>query len=150
MRRKTMETTHTTEAIRKTITVPRGPESAFRLFTEGMGSWWPVKAYSAGGEDAEAVNFEPRAGGRIYERQAGGAEVPWGTVETWEPPSLVRFSWGLNGSEIQVVFVPDGDGTRVELEHRGWDRLEDQQERDSYDAGWDIILAEFAATAGAA
>ena len=143
-----MEAT-STDAIRKTVTVRRGVEEAFRLFTDGMGSWWPVKAFSAGGEAAETAVFEPQPGGQIYERHADGTEVPWGVVEAWEPPTRVAFSWGLNGSQIEVVFAPEGDGTRVELEHRGWDKLEDEQERNSYDSGWDAILAEYVGRAEA-
>jgi len=139
-----MEATRT-DAIRKTVTVNVDIEEAFRLFTEGMGSWWPVKAFSAGGDAAEAAVFEPRLGGRIYERHADGTEVSWGVVEAWEPPPRVGFSWGLNGSQIEVVFTPEGDATRVELEHGGWDKLEDGQERASYDAGWDAILEQYVA-----
>ena len=136
-----------TDAIRKTIAVDREVEDAFRLFTEGMGSWWPVKDFSAGGEAGERVVFEARPGGRIYEVQQGGKEVEWGTVLQWDAPERVVFSWGLNGSEIEVTFAPAGNGTRVELEHRGWDKLEDKQERESYDAGWDVILARYAEAA---
>jgi hypothetical protein len=28
--------------IRKTVTVPLSQKAAFKLFTEGMGTWWPA------------------------------------------------------------------------------------------------------------
>ena len=141
-----VQTTDT--AIRKSVTVATAPEEAFRTFTERFGAWWPVKSYSAGMERAEAAVLEPRAGGRIYERQEGGEEVPWGTVLAYEPPRRLVLSWGLNGSEIEVTFAPEDGRTRVELEHRGWERLEDKEERDSYDTGWDAILAAYVDAAG--
>ncbi len=133
----------TTDAIRKSVTVAAPVEDAFRVFTDGIGSWWPVATHSMGHEKTETAVFERGTGGRIYERHADGTEVPWGTVVTWEPPERVVFAWGLNGSEIEVRFTPGGEGTRVALEHRGWDRLEDAQGRGSYDEGWDVVLGEY-------
>ena len=48
-------------------------------------------------------------------------------------------------------FVPEGDGTRVELEHRGWERWGDEaaETRASYDSGWDTVLAPFVGAASA-
>ena len=36
-------------------------------------------------------------------------------------------------------FAADGDATRVELEHRGWEKPED---RTSYDEGWEVVLGK--------
>ena len=38
--------------------------------------------------------------------------------------------------------MPDGDGTRVELEHRGWENvvLEAPAKRGDYDTGWGYVL----------
>ena len=47
------------------------------------------------------------------------------------------------GTEVEVRFSPEGPGARVELEHRGWDRIEDASGRDNYSAGWDVVLAPF-------
>ena len=41
--------------------------------------------------------------------------------------------------ELEVRFAADGDATRVELEHRGWEQPED---RTSYDEGWDFVLGK--------
>ena len=131
------------EPIRKSVTVARPREEAFRIFTERLGEWWP-KTYSLGQDRMERVVLEPRKDGRVYEVQAGGEEAEWGRVLAYEPPERLVLAWGLNGSEVEVRFASEGAGTRVDLEHRGWDRLEDRQERDAYDAGWDEILAEYA------
>ena len=35
-----------TEPINASVTVRRSPEDAFRVFTQDMGSWWPLQAFS--------------------------------------------------------------------------------------------------------
>ncbi len=44
-------------------------------------------------------------------------------------------------------FSPDGGGTRLDLEHRYWERLGEPgiDTRDGYDTGWDTVLGRFAA-----
>ena len=46
-------------------------------------------------------------------------------------------------TEFEVTFTPEGEGTRVELEHRNWEAAGDgaAEMRDRYDGGWDIVLA---------
>jgi uncharacterized protein YndB with AHSA1/START domain len=48
-------------------------------------------------------------------------------------------------TEIEVTFTPDGEGTRVELEHRNWEQAGESAAgmRDNYETGWDIVLAPF-------
>ena len=55
-------------------------EHAFRVFTERLGEWWPVKTHSVAQENAETVVLERREGGRFYERTRDGNEHLWGTV----------------------------------------------------------------------
>ncbi len=45
-----------------------------------------------------------------------------------------------------MQFRPDGEGTRVELEHRGWENvvLEAPSKRDDYDTGWGYVLGKYA------
>lgn len=136
--------------VRKRITVGWPPEQAFRRFTAEIAEWWPLATYSVGQERAETVVFETRLGGRIYERQRDGTEVPWGTVQVWEPPHRVVFSWhpGYGTDEAQTVevrFHALDAGTRVEVEHRGWERRKDGAVlRGQYDSGWPVVLARFA------
>jgi hypothetical protein len=52
-------------------------------------------------------------------------------------------------TEVEVRFIADGDGTRLELEHRGRERVgaEAREVRDAYGApqGWITTLNVFAA-----
>ena len=77
--------------------------------------------------DAESVVFETREGGRIVETSTDGTENVWATVSVWEPPNRVVFSWAPDvdkavQTEVEVRIAPDGDGTRFELIHRGWEK----------------------------
>ena len=152
-----MERTVSDLTLRKAIEVTAAPDRAFRLFTEGMAGWWPVRTHSVGEDRAETVVFEPGLGGRIYERTLDGDEHVWGTVTAWEPPGRVVFTWHPGRGpdteqDVEVRFEPSGTGTRVELVHTGWERLGDRAAavRENYDGGWDIVLGErFAAAANA-
>ncbi len=138
-----------TEAIRKTVNVALPVEKAFRLFTDGIGTWWPFATHSIGGEAVEAAVFDVEAK-RLYERADDGTEHDWGDILAWEPPNRFLLGWRVNparpGTEVEVRFEPEGTGTRVELEHRGWEKC-GPGERSSYDGGWEHVLGKFAEAA---
>jgi uncharacterized protein YndB with AHSA1/START domain len=154
-----MSTQATDTSVRSSIVVDAPVERAFAVFTEGIGTWFPSEYNMLDSEIAERV-FEPRAGGRIYDRGADGSECSWGRVLAYEPPDRVVFSWDISpqwqietdpakSSEVDVRFVGEGpDRTRVELEHRnldrhgeGWERLRDSV---AGEGGWPGCLARFA------
>ena len=54
-------------------------EHAFRVFTEGIGSWWDPGHHILQAELAEMV-FEPYVGGHIIDRGADGSECRWARV----------------------------------------------------------------------
>jgi uncharacterized protein YndB with AHSA1/START domain len=141
--------TVTTEAIRKTVLVDFAPAEAFELFTTRVSSWWPTATHSYGGDKVRDVVFEPQVGGSLYEvTDEGTAE--WGRVTAWEPPHRLAMEWQIGdsaGTEVEVRFSPEGPGSRIELEHRGWDGLKEGGSRESYDGGWDVVLAPFVETA---
>jgi uncharacterized protein YndB with AHSA1/START domain len=146
-----MEQTTEIAAIRKSVTVRRPIEEAFALFTDGIDTWWPLAKYSIYGERAETAVFEGRPGGRLYEISVDGEEGEWGTVSVWEPPNRVVYSWHPGrgeetAQEVEIEFVAEGDRTRVEMEHRGWERA--PEKRAGYDAGWDFVLGRYVAAAG--
>ena len=141
-----MSTQTTIEPVRRAVTVDRPVEDAFRIFTEGIGSWWPLGTHSIAGDRAETAVLEGRRDGRLYERAGDGTEAEWGKIVVWEPPHRVAFEWYVTGTptEVDVRFTAAGDGTRVELEHRGFERLEDAEaRRDSYLGGWGAVLGRY-------
>src|SRR5205814_774044 len=61
----------------KSVRVARAQADAFRLYTEGLGQWWPLKTHSIGGEKAKAAVMEPHKGGRLYEVWHDGSINPY-------------------------------------------------------------------------
>lgn len=147
---------HVTEAqvIRKSVVVDAPPEKAFRVFTEGIDAWWPLSTHSASRERAETVVLEGRVGGRFYEKTTDGHEIAWGEVTVWDPPHRLSYTWHPGrapetAQEVEMRFVAEGGRTRVELEHRGWEKLGDDavEAIRSYDTGWDLVLGQSYAAA---
>jgi uncharacterized protein YndB with AHSA1/START domain len=140
--------------IRKSIRVERPPETAFTVFCEEIGLWWP-KGPSFGGKDLANLCIEGRVGGRFYECYSDGTEYDIGQVTAYQPPSRVAFSWRAPSWEIatqvEVRFVADGAGTRVELVHSGWEQNEKIRDaRKGYDGGWEVMLGHYQSHVGAA
>lgn len=147
------------EPIHATVNVRRTPEEAFRVFTREMGSWWPLQAFSMaedteGRVKAESVVFEEREGGRVFEVMSDGTEGTWATILAWDPPRRLVLAWKPNltdnpPTELEVTFTADDGGTRVDLEHRGWERLGAMAEeaRSGYGDNWNGVLALFVGAA---
>jgi uncharacterized protein YndB with AHSA1/START domain len=138
-------------AIRKSITVAVPVETAFRVFTEEVASWWPLATKSVGQEETETLVIEPRLGGRVYERTRNGEEHEWGELFVWEPPRRLAFTWHPGrapetSQELEVRFTASGQGTEVALEHRGWERLVSRAEDipEHFESGWVEVLDHFA------
>jgi uncharacterized protein YndB with AHSA1/START domain len=129
--------------IHKSIKVERAPEIAFKVFCGDMSRWWP----GGFGKDSK-VWLEGRVGGRYYEIRTDGTEFEIGKVTAYEPPSRVAFtfrapSWDV-ATLVDVRFLPDGTGTRVELEHSGWEQDAKLQEtHKNYQEGWDLVLGHY-------
>ena len=142
------------------IVVDAPVERAFRVFTEDFDRIKPREHNMLGVEIAETV-FEPRAGGRVFDRGVDGSEFQWARVLAFEPPDRVVFSWDISPqwqiesdtaktSEVEVRFIAEGpERTRVELEHRhldrhgeGWPSLRDGVDGEG---GWPLYLQRYAA-----
>jgi uncharacterized protein YndB with AHSA1/START domain len=148
-------TQHTADlTVRKSIEVAAPVEHAWAVFTGRMGEWWPFDSgHSLDPENAIDSKIEPGAGGRCYEIRGDGSTAEWGTVEAWEPPSLLVLTWTVSPerpTRLEVRFTGVGEGTRVELVHSGWEDYVDGAESfASYDTGWDHVLGCYVAVANA-
>jgi uncharacterized protein YndB with AHSA1/START domain len=154
---------HDPNAVRKIMRVEAPREIAWRVFTEKMGTWWPLGHYKIGKVNAVDAVLEPRVGGRWYERGEDGSTCDWGRVLAWEPHSRLVLTWDIDANwqydpklntEIEVRFIADGkDATRVELEHRHLDRYGARREemRRIFDTegDWGKLLEMFARAAAA-
>jgi uncharacterized protein YndB with AHSA1/START domain len=140
----------------KVVTVEIPVEDAFRLYTEGIATWWPHATHSVAAESVEEVVFEAREGGRIYERAKSGEEHLWGTVVACDPPSRIVHTWhpgrdGDSAQEVEITFEQVASGTRLELVHTGWERTGEQAADmlANYDTGWDFVLGRYVERANA-
>jgi hypothetical protein len=53
-------------------------------------------------------------------------------------------------TEVEVRFGAEGNATRVEVEHRGWEvGPKATAPGKSYDGGWDFVLSKYTAAPGA-
>jgi uncharacterized protein YndB with AHSA1/START domain len=142
--------------VRASILVKAAPAHAFDMFSNGIGRWWP-KAHKIGSAALDRPIIEPRTGGRWYELDVDGTECEIGSVAIWEPPSRLVLIWQLTPqftydpdliTEVEVRFTPEGDGTRVELEHRNLERMGERaqamRETISGPGGWPGLLKLFA------
>jgi len=138
--------------VRKTIHVNASPERAFDTFTNGIGRWWPKSHHISKAEFDRPV-IEPHEGGRWYELGVDGSQCDIGKVLAWEPPSRLLLAWQLTPewtydpeliTELELLFTPEGEGTRVDLEHRHFERMGERAEetRQSVDSpnGWTLML----------
>ena len=146
------------EPVRKTVTVKASAEHAFKVFTEGMDTWWP-RSHHIGKSPMKKVIVEGRAGGRCYSQQEDGTDCDWASVLAWEPPHRFVMAWQITpawgyepdlakSSEVEVLFTPGPDGTtRVDLEHRFFERhgagVETMRGMVDSPGGWGSLLQLF-------
>ncbi len=144
--------------VRQQTTVRSGLDHTFHTFVRRIGTWWPLRPYSVGEDRVREVTVQERAGGRVFETWDDGTSVEWGTLLAWEPPARFVMTWNLTSppTEVELSFVALGPAlTRVEVEHRGWERLTEEQlkaacalpggyQGGAFAAGWARILESFA------
>ena len=116
-----------TDCVTVTTVVAVDPATAFDLFTGGITAWWrpKVRGLFRPGRNG-TLKFE---NGRLIETYDQGEPFEIGRVLQWKPPSHLRFEWRQEGfapgdlTEVEVSFQPATGGTRVTVNHHGWDTL---------------------------
>ncbi len=143
------------EPIEIEFTVGCSPEHAFDMWANRTSLWWP-KSHSMSGDPDLVVTFEPRVGGRIFERTPTGTEHDWGEIVAWEPPTRLAHLWHISfdrsdATDVEITFQPDPEGTRVRIVHSGWERLgsKAQERRDRNLGGWAGLLPHYQEEVGA-
>ncbi len=130
------------DAVRATVEVAVDPATAFEVFTEEISAWWEAAERSRhpdgrrvsvgrGPGQRGRLRFEPGADGRLLEFYDEGGRAPFevGRVLVWKPAHRLVFQWRQGNfrpgqvTEVEVRFEALGAGTRVTLEHRGFDAL---------------------------
>lgn len=149
------------DVVSKSVTVTASPADAFHVFTTGFDSWWP-RTHHIGKSPMKRAIIEERAGGRCYTEQADGTDCDWGTVLVWEPPRRLVLAWQIThewgyqpdvkqASEVEVRFTAVAGGTRVDLEHRHFERhgagADAMRKGVDSPGGWGGLLALYATAA---
>lgn len=129
--------------VRREIVVSAPVDAAFALFTAQVGAWWPLADRHILSPDSSLA----LEGGRLVERSRSRASV-WAEVIEWEPPTSLRLDFHPGAdrdqaTDLLLMFAPAGDGTRVALEHRGWERLAGPEAREQVAEGWDAVLDSY-------
>jgi uncharacterized protein YndB with AHSA1/START domain len=131
------------------IEVGVDPRTAFSIFTDEISLWWRRDTpYWNDRERGQAFRFEPGVGGRlmeVYDLDTGEG-LEHGRITAWEPGSYLRFTWrggdwpeGVE-TEVEVSFERVAGGTRVELNHRGWEQVPTEGLDEAYRQGWVQLL----------
>ena len=151
----------TVAPVRKSVVVNATVEHAFAVFTEDFDGWWP-RSHHIGKSPMKRAIIEPRTGGRCYTEQEDGTDCDWGQVLAWDPPHRLVIAWQITpqwgyepdlakSSEVEIRFTPHGTGTRVDLEHRHFERHGEggAAMRTGVDSpnGWGDLLSQYVAHA---
>ena len=114
--------------VRKSVIVHVPIAKAWAIFTDRPIEWWP-ESHVLVSSPREEITFEPKVGGRYFERAQDGTVCQWGTMLEWDPPNRLAMTWRIDGnwqmitdddraSEIEVTFTAlSPDTTSVELAH---------------------------------
>jgi hypothetical protein len=139
-------------AVTVTVEVAVDPAAAFAIFTEEIGQWWkPGPINWNDSERAVGIRIEPGVGGRWIEVHdaSTGEGIECGRITVWEPGSRLVFLYRdaghhIDDTEVEVRFEEVEGGTRVTLEHRGWERVAREfaaRSRDIKRYGWLQIMS---------
>jgi uncharacterized protein YndB with AHSA1/START domain len=115
------------------VRVPADPARAFEAFTRDIASWWrPDRLFQITPAGDGELRFEPGVNGRLITRLSNGEIFEIGRILVWEPGKRLVFVWRQasfslgQSTEVEVLFEPAGEETRVSIEHRAWDTIPQQ------------------------
>ena len=98
------------------VEVAVDPATAFRVFTEEIGTWWvpgPINFFDASRATGMAV--EARIGGRVLELYGDEPPLVIATIIAWEPGSRLVYRGVVDDTETVVTFRAVGAGTHVHV-----------------------------------
>lgn len=127
---------------------------AFEVWTSHCGMWWPPSHSMSQSDDFDVV-FEPRVGGRIYERGPDGSEHDWGEITVWDPPNRLEYLWHIfldpeKATMVSVEFTETDSGSLVRLVNSGFEVFGEgaAERRDRVGGAWESITRRYRETAG--
>jgi uncharacterized protein YndB with AHSA1/START domain len=150
-----MNETGTIPAVTKTLDLDCSAERAFDAFTRQLSTWWPLASHSCFLDPTARVEFDAFEGGHVWEVRRDGERAKWGEILDWRPPHGFAMTWHpgtdpANATRLRVRFEAITPSLcRLHLVHDGWEARAANAfpSRDSYDAGWDVVLSGYPARA---
>ncbi len=133
------------------VEVAVDPKTAFEIFTGEIDRWWrPGPINWNDSSRAVGQRFEPWVGGRwieVWDLETGEG-FEHGRITAWEPGERLVFLYkdighDIDDTEVEVRFEPVQGGTRITLEHRGWEKFAADfaaRKREAKRYGWSNIL----------
>ncbi|MGZ4759818.1 MAG: DUF4440 domain-containing protein, partial [Acidimicrobiales bacterium] len=148
-------------SVRVSTEVELEPARAFEVFTTETDAWF--RPVPGGGAWPRSLRFEPGPGGRVLDVGPDGEARTVGRVLVWETTPRLLFTLALGrptpsdpspsdpspsdpSTEVEVRFDPVAGGTRISLEHRGWDPIvvrAGDPALDHYLDRWTALLSSF-------
>ncbi|MBY0566994.1 MAG: SRPBCC domain-containing protein [Hyphomonadaceae bacterium] len=117
-------------AVIVSLRVEATPEEAFDVFTQEIGAWWkPNGLFQLTPRGDGVLSFEPGETGRLITTLPNGHVFEIGRITAWAPGKRLAFTWrqatfsAEQQTTVEVRFEPVDGGTRVTVEHRGWDAI---------------------------
>lgn len=127
------------------FTLKLSPPQTWHALTDAlhMEKWW-----------GDNVLLEAKPGGKFSEDWTDDDGTPrhsHGTVTAIDVEKRLQLSWQDDGwhheTRVEFLLSPTADGTRVYLQHSGWEKFEDDDARrravDSYRDGWHALMKKF-------
>jgi uncharacterized protein YndB with AHSA1/START domain len=106
------------------------PARVFEAFTAEIGQWWrPNALFAPSRRRPGRLAMQPGVGGRFTETHDDGEVIEIGRILVWEPPERLVFTWRPvsfgpgHETEVHVGFEAVAEGSRVVVEHLGWDAI---------------------------
>lgn len=121
----------TGDGLTVSIVVAVDPGRAFQAFTGDIDRWWlrgPKHRFREPYHDG-FLRFDTAGEGRLVEHYPDGSSFTVGRILRWIPGEILHLTWRLpnfapdESTEVVVTFAAVAGGTRVSVEHRGWDAL---------------------------
>lgn len=131
--------------VERNILIDAPPERVWQGWVDEINAWWS-RPYYIDAERVTGLRFEPRLGGLFVEEWGQDAGYLIGQIIEWLPPRRLAYTWSEKSwsgitTIVRLELFPEGDGTRLALQHEGFERLPDgADQRAGYEKGQADLL----------
>lgn len=128
--------------IEQEVTINAPVAQVFDALTNQVSAWWGAPYLIT--DAPQAIIFEPKVGGRLYESSVNGEGALWATVTAIKANEWLELTGpiGMSGavhSVVSFILEPGDKATRLKLSHRAIGELSEETQA-NYGAGWQDLL----------